>query len=447
MASIKSNLDTLRFSTAGSVDDGKSTLIGRLLYDAHGILRDQIAALADATQRHGHAPAGEAIDFSLLTDGLIAEREQGITIDVAYRYFTTPKRRFIIADTPGHEQYTRNMVTGASTADLAIVLIDAEKGISVQSRRHAVIASLLGIAHVVVAINKMDLVGYDEAVFTRIRDEFAPFLARLGINQVTFTPISALKGEMLANRGQAMPWFHGQTLLETLETTTAHQKTPPHFRFPVQRLAKGKFGAKFGAKQDLRGYQGTIAGGRIAVGELVTALPSGLEAKVAAIHTLDGELPSATAGMAVTLVLNRQIDISRGDMLIGIVTSLVGPKPDIVLDKKSYIGSAVSANLCWFDPSPLDFSKRYWLKHTTQQTRAVIEKIDSRLNIDTLNHETGVTTLAMNEIGVVSINVQRPLIFDAYADNRQTGSFVLIDDTTNRTVAAGMILPAQMKPI
>jgi sulfate adenylyltransferase subunit 1 len=437
MASIIGNVDTLRFSTAGSVDDGKSTLIGRLLYDAHGILRDQIATLTDATQRHGHAPAGEAIDFSLLTDGLIAEREQGITIDVAYRYFTTPKRRFIIADTPGHEQYTRNMVTGASTADLAIVLIDAEKGISVQSRRHAVIASLLGIAHVVVAINKMDLVGYEEAVFTRIRDEFAPFLAKLGINQVTFTPISALKGEMLANRGLAMPWFQGHTLLETLETTTAHQATTAHFRFPVQRVAK----AKFGAKHDLRGYQGTIAGGRIAVGETITALPSGLTAKVAAIHTIDADLPSATAGMAVTLVLDRQIDISRGDMLIGLATSLAKPKPDNELNDKPYIESALSANLCWFDPSPLDFSKRYWLKHTTQQTRAVIEKIDSRLNIDTLHHETDATTLAMNDIGVVSINVQRPLIFDAYADNRQTGSFVLIDDTTNRTVAAGMILP------
>ncbi len=434
-------VDTLRVSTAGSVDDGKSTLIGRLLYDAHGILEDQLAMLAGATVKHGHVPPGEAVDFSLLTDGLIAEREQGITIDVAYRYFITPKRRFIIADTPGHEQYTRNMVTGSSTADLTIVLVDARKGVGTQSRRHAVIASLLRIPHLVVAINKMDLVGYDEAVYDRLRDEFAPFLAKLAFVQVTFIPMSALKGEMLAKRGdgqaRAMPWYDGPTLLETLETTTAHRVVAAGnhlFRFPVQRVAK----SKFGPNQTLRGYQGTVVGGSVKRGDRVQVLPGEGEATIAAIHYDGGEHEVAHVEQAVTLVLDRQLDISRGDMLVA-----GGAAVDITptAKQKPYVGSAFSANLCWLDPSNLEFGRRYWIKHTTQSSRALIEKIDFRLNVETLADEpVSSNTLQMNEIAQVRLSTQRPLIFDAFETNRTTGCFVLIDDTTNRTVAAGMII-------
>ncbi len=442
-------VDTLRFSTAGSVDDGKSTLIGRLLYESHGILEDQLASLAGATIKHGHVPAGEEIDFALLTDGLIAEREQGITIDVAYRYFTTPKRRFIIADTPGHEQYTRNMITGSSTADLTIVLVDAARGISTQSRRHAVIASLLHIPHLVVAINKMDLVGYDEAVFNRLRDEFAPFLAKLNFAQVSFIPISALKGDMLATRrttgAAAMPWYVGPTLLATLETTTAHQiaATGGHlFRFPVQRVVK----TKFGPTQALRGYQGTIAGGSIKVGDPVLILPNGHNAIIAEIHTVDGALAEAHEEQAVTLVLDRQIELSRGGMLVSNAASTAE------INAKPYVESAFSANLCWLDPSRMEFGRRYWLKHTSHSTRALVEKIDFFLDVETLaktdisaiaqdDHASkGPAVMSMNEIARVQISIQQPLIFDAFETNRTTGCFVLIDETTHRTVAAGMII-------
>lgn len=432
-------IDTLRFSTAGSVDDGKSTLIGRLLHDAHGILSDQLAQLTAATVRHGHVPAGEAVDFSLLTDGLIAEREQGITIDVAYRFFTTEKRRFIIADTPGHEQYTRNMVTGASTADLTIVLVDAARGLTTQTYRHAVVASLLGIAHMVVAINKMDLVGYDEKIFNQLKQIVTPFLTKLGFAQISVIPMSALKGEMLVRRGDTMPWYHGPTLIDTLESTTAHFAQSASLRFPVQRVAK----AKFGANADLRGLQGTLAGGQISVGEAVCVLPSGLTAKVAAIHQIDmtatetatpklHALDVATAGSAITLVLDRQIDISRGDMLVSV---------DQKQNCKPKQGRAFSANLCWFAAPMLDFRKKYWIKHTTRHTRAMIEKIDYRLNVETLAHERA-DTLHMNDIARVVIRTQQPLVFDTYAARRETGSFVLIDDTTNQTVAGGMIIAA-----
>ncbi len=431
------NADTLRFSTAGSVDDGKSTLIGRLLFDAHGILDDQLASLAGATVKHGHAPPGEEIDFSLLTDGLIAEREQGITIDVAYRYFTTPKRRFIIADTPGHEQYTRNMITGASTADLTVVLVDAARGLTTQSRRHAVIASLLRIPHLVVAINKMDLVKYDQSVFDRLRGEFAPFLDALDFAQITFIPISALKGEMLAKRGNAMPWFGGATLLETLESTTAHKTTGQFFRFPVQRLMK----AKFGTNVDMRGYQGTIAGGHVRIGDQVVALPCGLDAAVVAIHSFDKLLDQAGEGTAVTLVLDRQIDISRGDMLVFGGDAEMTSQTTSKIARPS-VGTAFSAKLCWLDPVSLDRSRRYWLKHTSNTTRAVVEKISFRLNVETLTRELGATALFVNEIAEVRISTQQPIIFDAFDVNRNTGCFVLIDDATNRTVAAGMIIHA-----
>ncbi len=424
---VLDQIDTLRFATAGSVDDGKSTLIGRLLYEANGIFEDQLASLAGATGKHGHVPDGEAIDFALLTDGLIAEREQGITIDVAYRYFTTPKRRFIVADTPGHEQYTRNMITGSTTADLTIVLIDAQRGLTSQSRRHAILASLLRIPHIVVAVNKMDLVDYDQAVFQRLRDEFAPFLAQLNFAQTTFIPVSALKGDMLTARGHAMPWFTGATLLATLETTTAHHQVAAsgaHFRFPVQRVAQDRFGSD----QRQRGYQGSVIGGAVKVGEGVLVLPSRQQAVIAAIHTFDGERAIAIEEQAVTLILDRQLDISRGDMLV------VDNQ-----NSKAYVESAFSANLCWLDASNMDFGRRYWIKHTTRLTRAVIDEIDFRLDVNTLEHHPA-AALLMNEIGQVRVSTQLPLVFDPYAVNRGTGAFVLIDDATNRTVAAGMIL-------
>jgi sulfate adenylyltransferase subunit 1 len=427
---LTTSIDTLRFSTAGSVDDGKSTLIGRLLFDAQAILEDQLATLKGATNKHGHVDTGEPIDFSLLTDGLIAEREQGITIDVAYRYFATPKRRFIIADTPGHEQYTRNMVTGASTAHLTIILVDATRGLTIQSRRHAAIAGLLKIPHVVVAINKMDLVGYAEDVFVRLRDEFAPFLAQLGFVEVTFIPVSALKGEMLANRGEAMPWFTGPTLLETLETTQAHQAVEQPFRFSVQRVAR----SKFGEKSNWRGYQGRLDGGAITVGEDVTILPSMLEAKIHSIQTYAGPITRANAGEVVTLVLDQQIDVSRGDMLVkhGSGADGLGAMP-VVADR-------FAADLCWLDTTPIDLNRRYWIKHTTRSTRAVVESIEYRLNVETLE-ETVETfpKIQVNDIARVTVACQQPLVFDAYTDNRATGCFILIDDTTNRTVAAGMI--------
>ena len=427
---LTTSIDTLRFSTAGSVDDGKSTLIGRLLFDAQGILEDQLATLKGATIKHGHVEPGEPIDFSLLTDGLIAEREQGITIDVAYRYFTTAQRRFIIADTPGHEQYTRNMVTGASTAHLTIILVDATRGLTIQSRRHAAIAGLLKIPHVVVAINKMDLVGYAEDVFVRLRDEFAPFLAQLGFVEVTFIPLSALKGEMLANRGEAMPWFTGPTLLETLETTQAHQAVEQPFRFAVQRVAR----SKFGEKSDLRGYQGRLDGGAITVGEDVTILPSMLEAKIHSIQTYAGLITRANAGEVVTLVLDQQIDMSRGDMLVkhGSGADGLGAMP-VVADR-------FAADLCWLDTTPLDLNRRYWIKHTTRSTRAVVESIEYRLNVETLGKTLETfPKIQVNDIARVTLACQQPLVFDAYTDNRATGCFILIDDTTNRTVAAGMI--------
>jgi sulfate adenylyltransferase subunit 1 len=439
---LTTSIDTLRFSTAGSVDDGKSTLIGRLLFDAQGILEDQLATLKGATIKHGHVDTGEPIDFSLLTDGLIAEREQGITIDVAYRYFTTAQRRFIIADTPGHEQYTRNMVTGASTAHLTIILVDATRGLTIQSRRHAAIAGLLKIPHAVVAINKMDLVGYAEDVFVRLRDEFAPFLAQLGFVEVTFIPVSALKGEMLANRGAAMPWFGGPTLLETLETTHAHQAVEQPLRFAVQRVAR----SKFGAKSELRGYQGRLDGGAITVGEDVLILPSMAEATIHSIQTYAGPITRAKAGEVVTLVLDRQIDVSRGDMLVtrGRGSENVGGNCGGThggrLDAPPMIADKFTADLCWFDTTPLELNRRYWIKHTTRSTRAVVESIDYRLNVETLDETVDASLkVQINDIARVTLACQQPLVFDAYADNRATGCFILIDDTTNRTVAAGMI--------
>ena len=418
-----STVDTLRFTTAGSVDDGKSTLIGRLLYDTKSILEDQLLSIENTTAKRG----GKGVDLSLLTDGLTAEREQGITIDVAYRYFATLKRRFIIADTPGHEQYTRNMVTGASTADLSLILVDASKGLQTQSRRHAIIASLLGIPHVVVVVNKIDLVGHSQDVFDSIRKDFIAFARTLNFARVDFIPASALEGDMVVDRGEHLNWYQGPTLLELLETTKAAESAAGDFRFPVQLVAR----SKFGAKSEFRGYMGRIESGRVSVGDRIAVLPSGLEATIQDIVTLDGSLKMAAAPQSVTLLLDTQIDVSRGDLF-----AHVGDLPTVT--------NQITANLSWMSAQPLDasFAKpgRYLIKHTTQTVRVVLEGIDYRLDVNTLARETGVSSFKLNDIGRVRLKTLRPLVVDAYRANRATGSFILIDEVTNQTVAAGIIL-------
>jgi sulfate adenylyltransferase large subunit len=388
-------LDLLRFTTAGSVDDGKSTLIGRLLHDARGAYDDQL---------HSIRRADGALDFALLTDGLRAEREQGITIDVAYRYFSTPRRKFILADTPGHEQYTRNMATGASTADLAIVLADASRGLTQQSRRHASIAALLGIRHFVIAVNKMDLVNYDRAVFDALRDDFAPILATLGVPDPYFLPISALLGDNVVEPSANMPWFSGPPLLEHLETieTPAAVAAAP-FRFPVQRVVR--------PDSSFRGYSGQIAAGVVRPGDEVFTLPSKRRTRVRRIVTFDGDLDAAHAPLSVTLTLDDEIDLSRGGMIASVVEP---PRATHSFD----------ASLVWFDPEPLDPAREYLLKHTTQTVRA-------RVASD--------RAIAMNEIVGVRITTALPLFVDAYRENRTTGSFILIDRDSNPTVAAGLV--------
>jgi sulfate adenylyltransferase subunit 1 len=411
--------DTLRFTTAGSVDDGKSTLIGRLLYDTKSILEDQLLSIENTTARRG----GKGVDLSLLTDGLTAEREQGITIDVAYRYFATLKRRFIIADTPGHEQYTRNMVTGASTADLSLILVDAGKGLQTQSRRHAIIASLLGIPHVVVVVNKMDLTGYSQDVFNKIREDFIAFARTLDFAEIDFIPVSALEGDMVVDRGEQLNWYQGPTLLELLESSKAAEVSAGDFRFPVQLVGR----TKLGDRAEYRGYMGRIESGRVSVGDRIAVLPSGLEAKVQDIVTLNGSLATAAAPQSVTLLLDTQIDISRGDLFAH-------------ADDLPTVTNQISANLSWMSAQPLDTSRRYLIKHTTQTVRVVLEGIDYRLDVNTLERETGVTKFKLNDIGRVRLKTLRPLVVDAYRVNRITGSFILIDEVTNQTVAAGMIL-------
>ena len=419
--------EILRFSTAGSVDDGKSTLIGRLLYDSKALFEDQIQTIAKTTARRGTELVNEAgLDLALLTDGLIAEREQGITIDVAYRYFATPRRKFIIADTPGHEQYTRNMVTGASTAQLAIVLVDARKGVLPQSRRHAIIASLLGIPHVAVAVNKMDLVDYSSEVFTRIRDEFEAFAAKLGIRHLHFVPISALYGDMVVQRGESLAWYSGPTLLDLLETVDLHSDDAPALRFPVQLVSRPQTPELI----DFRGYMGRIESGTATVGERVRVLPSGHETRVKDIVTLEGSLTEAQAPRSVTLLLEDEIDISRGDMIVH-------------LDEPPRVTREFAAMLCWMDAAPLDLSRKYLIKQTTNVVRAVIRGIDYRLNVNTVARETEVSEFRSNDIGQVRLKVAKPIVCDTYADNRATGSFIVIDEATNHTVAAGMILPEE----
>jgi sulfate adenylyltransferase large subunit len=416
--------DLLRFSTAGSVDDGKSTLIGRLLYDTQSVYEDQVRSI----QGKGTTMPGQ-IDFALLTDGLRAEREQGITIDVAYRYFSTARRKFIIADTPGHEQYTRNMATGASTADAAIVLIDASKGVLIQSRRHAYIASLLRVRHVLVAVNKMDLIGYDEGAFRAIEADFRAVLEQISADtgtpvEVHFVPVSALKGDNVVKASQepaAMPWYTGPTLLELLESLpSARDSRTASFRFPVQRVLR--------PDHTFRGFAGQIASGTIRPGDEITVFPSGRTAKVERIVTFDGDANEAVAPLSVTLVLDRELDISRGDLIAG-------------ADSAPAVARGLKASLVWMDARALEPNRRYLLKHTSHTVPAFVSAIDHRVNLGTMKHEAA-ATLHMNDIGAVSLHLLRPMAIDLYTENRATGAFILIDPDSNATVAAGMITAA-----
>jgi sulfate adenylyltransferase subunit 1 len=421
----------LRFITAGSVDDGKSTLIGRLLFDSKGIFADQLAAVSRAKHKR---TVGDTIDLSLLTDGLEAEREQGITIDVAYRYFATPKRKFIIADTPGHEQYTRNMVTGASTADAVIILIDVSKvkfgddgsvQLLTQTKRHSTIAKLLQIEHVVVAVNKMDLVDYDRSVYERIVAEYEKFAQSLGLKDITPIPLSALAGDNVVEPSARMPWYEGPTLIALLESLSVYDQshTAP-FRFPVQLVARHNGHAA----NDFRGYMGRIESGSVKVGDQLVVQPSGQSATVKEIVTFDGSLQSAVAGQSITLVLNEYLDVSRGDMLAG------AAQPATLLKQ-------VSAEVCWMADEPLDLRRKYWIKHGTRQTGAKVARLDSILDVNTQERKPVDAThnLKLNDIARVQLTVQQPLAADAYADIRATGAFILIDEVTHQTVAAGMI--------
>lgn len=406
--------DLVRLSTAGSVDDGKSTLIGRLLYDSNGAYEDQIASIRNATVNRSSGP----FDLALLTDGLRAEREQGITIDVAYRYFSTPKRKFIIADTPGHEQYTRNMATGASTANLAIILVDARNGVLPQSRRHAFIASLLGIQHVVVAVNKMDLVDYSEAVFEQIRSEFADYASRLQVPDLHFIPMSGLNGDNVVEKSSRMPWFDGSSLLHYLETVhIASDRNLTELRFPVQYVVR--------PDRHFRGYAGQVASGILRPGDLVMALPSGRTSRVRSIVTYDGELEHAFPPMSVTVCLEDELDISRGDMLV---------PPS----HPPHVSRQIDARIVWMQEEPLEIGRNYLLRHTTQVVGAAVQAVRYRINVNTLEKETS-SALQMNDMGAVVIESHKPLFCDPYRRNRATGSFILLDPMTNATVAAGMI--------
>jgi bifunctional enzyme CysN/CysC/sulfate adenylyltransferase subunit 1 len=424
MTAFNHPVDLLRCNTCGSVDDGKSTLIGRLLYDSKSLMEDQIEAL----ERSADITGGGQINLANLTDGLRAEREQGITIDVAYRYFATPHRKFIIADTPGHVQYTRNMVTGASTANLSIILIDARQGVIEQSRRHAIIASLLRIPHLVVAINKMDLVGWSEERFLEIKDQFEEFLPRLDIKDVKFIPVSALNGDNIVTASEHTPWYPGPTLLGHLETVhIASDWNLSNFRMPVQWVNRPNNPTDH-ALHDFRGLSGQISGGVVRVGQKVMVLPSGFSSTIKQIWTLDGPLEEAFSPQSVTLVLEHDLDISRGD---------------VIVDAEDLPGSSSEphAKICWMNPRPLTPGKQYLLKHTTQTVKAAITAIEHRINISTLDKEDGITELAMNDLGEVRLKTAKPLIYDGYATNRLTGSFILIEPGTNATVAAGMLLP------
>ncbi|MGH2893859.1 MAG: sulfate adenylyltransferase subunit CysN [Solirubrobacteraceae bacterium] len=415
------NSELLRIATAGSVDDGKSTLIGRLLHDSKSIFEDQMEHVVQTSERRGDG----YLNLALLTDGLRAEREQGITIDVAYRYFATPRRKFIIADTPGHEQYTRNMVTGASTADASIVLVDARKGVSEQTRRHIYIASLLRIPHLVVCVNKMDLVNYEEDAFYAILEEVSDWSARLQIPDITFVPISALHGDNVVERSDAMQWYGAAPLLYHLEhVVIAQDRNLNDVRFPVQWVIR----PMSDSHHDYRGYAGQVAGGVICPGSEIVALPGGQRTTVAAIDTFNGELEAAFPTMSVALRFTDEIDVSRGDMLVE-----AGDQPTTARE--------LDAHICWMSDQPLAPGGKYAIKHTTRSARAIVEEIDHRVDINTLEQVTA-DQLALNEIGRVRLRCSAPLVVDPYSRNRTTGSFILIDESTNDTVAAGMIINA-----
>ncbi|MEV8360182.1 sulfate adenylyltransferase subunit CysN [Microbacterium sp. NPDC076895] len=409
-------MDMLRLATAGSVDDGKSTLIGRLLFDSKSIFEDQLLSIEETSKGRGN----EYVDLSLLTDGLRAEREQGITIDVAYRYFATPKRKFVIADTPGHAQYTRNMVTGASTADLAIVLVDARKGVLEQSRRHASIASLLRVPHVVLAVNKMDLVGFDEEVFNRVRDDFLDFASRLHITDITAIPMSALRGDNVVTRSENTPWYDGPSLLHHLENVyIGADRNLQDVRFPVQYVIRPQQSDVL----DYRGYAGQVAGGVLRKGDEVIVLPSGLSSTIAAIETADGEIDEAFPPMSVTLRLDDEIDISRGDVI-------ARPK------NQPTVSQDIDATICWMDETPMVSGKKYAVLHNSREARCVVKEIQYELDVNTLHRKQDITQLPLNAIGRVTLRMTTPLVVDPYARNRNTGAFVLIDEATNATVAA-----------
>lgn len=415
-----SSTELLRFTTAGSVDDGKSTLIGRLLYDSKSIFQDQYDAIEEISKRRGE----EGVNLALLTDGLKAEREQGITIDVAYRYFSTPKRKFIIADTPGHTQYTRNMVTGASTANVALVLIDARQGVLEQTRRHAIIASLLQIPHIVICINKMDLVGYSQEVYDRIHDEFEEFASKLDVHDVNFIPISALKGDNIVDRSRHMPWYEGSTLLYYLENV--HIASDYNFidvRFPVQYVIR-PYNDEF---HDYRGYAGRVAGGILKTGDEVMLLPSGFTTKISRIELHNKEIEEAFPPMSVIVHLEDDFDVSRGDMIVRVNNV---PRQDQDLDLM----------ICWFNEKPLRERGKYILRHTTKEARCIIREVRYRMDVNTLHRDMQNRQIEMNDIARISVRSTLPLFVDPYQKNRITGSIILIDEGTNETAAAGMII-------
>jgi bifunctional enzyme CysN/CysC len=413
--------ELLRFATAGSVDDGKSTLIGRLLFDSKALFDDQWDAVEAVSAGRGD----EYTDLALLTDGLRSEREQGITIDVAYRYFSTPERKFIIADTPGHIQYTRNMVTGASTADLALILVDARKGLVEQSRRHAFLCSLLRVPHIVLCVNKMDLVDYDEAVFKRIENEFAAFATKLEVPDLTVIPVSALKGDNVVNRSENMPWFQGPSLLHHLEKVhIASDRNLVDVRFPVQHVIR----PHSNDNHDYRGYAGQVASGVMKPGDEVMVLPSGFTSRIASIETADGPLDEAFPPLSVTVRLEDELDVSRGDMLC---------RPG----NQARVSQDIEAMVCWMDEArPLKLRGKYAVKHTTSDVRAIVKDVQYQLDINTLHRNEAATELKLNEIGRVTLRTTKPLLCDDYRRNRATGGFIIIDEADNRTVGAGIIV-------
>jgi len=413
-------MDLLRFTTAGSVDDGKSTLIGRLLYDTKSIFEDQLEAVKDSSEKRGD----ENLNLALLTDGLKAEREQGITIDVAYRYFATPKRKFIIADTPGHIQYTRNMVTGASTANLAIILVDARNGVIEQTRRHTFIASLLKIKHIVVCVNKMDLVDYQESRFEEVKEEFKDFSSKLDIPDIRYIPISALHGDNVVDKSEKMSWYKGGTLLYSLETVHISADLDyVNSRFPVQRVIRPQ-SDKY---HDFRGYAGKVEGGVFKPNDEIIALPSGFTSRIKSIETYEGKLDEAFAPMSVVMTLTDDIDISRGDMIA---------KPN----NQPEASQDLDIMLCWMNPKKLQLRGKYMLKHTTQEIKCLVKDVRYKVNVNTLHRVENDKEIGMNDIGRVLIRTTKPLFFDSYSKNRHTGSLILVDEFTNETLAAGMIL-------